>query len=333
MNRFDRMKIITKNDYIRIPIDSEFTSITNEKYGTKVFKYNKTSPYLLIMMINPDTNRATIEFTGKILLDNYPKLISMETIGECFTRINDIGVCKLDVDSIIHDSTVCKLDVTVDVNIPMNESLKTLLSMAIIDQKKWQGKIRKKNGIDIKKDVKSNSVLKERISFYHKSDELRRSKNRPFIQALKNPQLMFDYFEGKTRIEYNLTSGVMIRKVLEIESLELLNVLNTKTLVLQKICNTILDRALIANLKEGNLGFLLFDNIQDYYQNLLLEKYYDDENAIEPVFRYFYSAKSNFRRKRIRLRKVKNIRLNSSVNITNQIHLFDDLLEKIQNAA
>lgn len=333
MNRFDRIKLITKSDYITIPLNSEFTLISNRKYDTNIFKYTSKSPYLLSIAINPATKRATIEFTGKILLDSYSKLISMETIGECITKINDTGLCQMDVDSIIHDSTVGKLDVTMDVNVRMSEQVKTLLSMAIVDPKKWEGKIRKRNGIDIKKDVKSDSVRKERISFYDKGDELKRSTNRPFLQVLQNPQQMMDYFEGKTRIEYNISSGVMIKKVLEIDSLELLDVLNTKTLVLEKICSTIFDRSLIANLKDGNLGFLLFENIQDYYQSLMLEKYDDNERAIEPVFRHFYSAKSNFRKKRTRLRKVRNIRLNGAGNITNQLHHFDDLLEKIRNAA
>lgn len=313
-------------------MNSEFTFSTNRKYGTKKFTYRETSPYLLSIIVNPDANWASIEFSGKILLDDYPKLISGDTMVECLTKINDLGICQLCIDSIIHDSTVSKLDVTVDVDFPMNESIKTLLSMAVIDQKRWEGKIRKNNGIDIKKDVKSNSQRKERLSFYDKGDELQRSTNRPFLQALQNPQQMLDYFHGKTRIEYNLTSGVMIKKILEIKSLHLLDVLNAETQVLVKICNTIFDRSLI-DMKEGKLGFMLFDTIQDYLQNLLLEKYEDDEKEIEQVFRYFYSQKSNFRRKRIRLRKVKNIRINSTSRISNQLHLFDDLLEKIRNAA
>ena len=144
---------------------------------------------------------------------------------------------------------------------------------------------------------------------------------------------MIDYFNGKTRIEYNLTSGVMIKKILDIESLQLLDVLNAKTMVLERICGDIFDRALIANLKEGNVGFLLFDSINDYYQNLLLEKYKDDERAIDPIFKHFYSPKSNFRKRRTRLRKVRNIRMKGNERINNQLHLFDDLLEKIRNAA
>ncbi|MCU0396784.1 MAG: hypothetical protein MUC73_01645 [Cyclobacteriaceae bacterium] len=294
--------------------------------------YSSKTPYLLVIRVNPDTNWASIEFSGKVLLDNYPKLISGDTIAECLSRINDLGICQLSIDSIIHDSTVNKLDVTVDVDFPMNESIKTLLSMAVIDPKKWEAKIKKKNGVDIKKDVKSDSDFKERLIFYDKGDELHRSPNRPFLHALKNPQQVLDFFRGKTRIEYNLTSGVMIRKILEIDSLQLMDVLNSKTQVLVKVCNTIFDRSLI-DVKEGKLGFMLFDTIQDYYQNLLLEKHKDDEKEVELVFKHFYSEKSNFRRKRMRLRQIKNIRINSISNISNQLHLFDELLEKIRNAA
>lgn len=332
MLRFDRVKIVTSSEYLEVPKVSDFIVISNKKNGTELYKYNSRSPYFLAIMINPISLRASIEFTGKILLDKYPQLISIETIDECLNRINEEGICQLNVEKIIENSKVSKLDITIDLDIPI-EDLKNILSMAIKDPKKWIGKIRKRNGIDIAKDVKSNSTRKERISFYNKGEELNRSTNIPFIQKLKDPLALLNYFEGKTRVEYNLTSGVMIKKILEIDSLELLDVFSSKTPVIGKVVDTIFDRTLLDNLKEGKLGYLLFDTIQDYYQYLLLEKFDDDEKAVEQVFRYFYSPTSNYRSKRVKIRKIKSIGVNNTGNKDNQVHLFDSLVEKIKNAA
>ena len=38
-----------------------------------------------------------IEFTGKILEDAYPELISSTNIRQCFENINKLGICQLNI--------------------------------------------------------------------------------------------------------------------------------------------------------------------------------------------------------------------------------------------
>lgn len=331
MLTLDRLKIKTKSRYIDSMNLEMFTVKSNTKNKLNVFEYKCYSPFFLHILVNPNAGALTIDFTGKILLDEYAFHISKSTIQQCIENINDLQLCKIDVSNALKDSIVCKIDVTIDVFGKMSSQLKTILMMAIKDPKRWRSTERP-NGIDIKKNVKSNSEWKERITFYDKEIEIQRAPNRHFLDQLKNKTALLHQFEGKIRIEYNLASGKMIKRALGVESLSLNAVLNASTPVILNICKTIFDRELI-HLTEGRTGFLVFEKINDYYLNLLLEKFNDDEQAIEPVFRYFYSPRSNFRKRRIDLRKIRNKRISQGQKLENHLHLFDDLFHKIEKAA
>lgn len=49
--------------------------------------YTQTSPYKLYVEVDCKEKEAIIEFTGKILLDDYPKLINIDNISECFNNM------------------------------------------------------------------------------------------------------------------------------------------------------------------------------------------------------------------------------------------------------
>lgn len=61
---------------------------------------------------------AVIEFTGKILRKDYKKqkLISLDTIRQCFLNINAMGFCNIDIEEVTSNSQVVKCDVTKDVD-------------------------------------------------------------------------------------------------------------------------------------------------------------------------------------------------------------------------
>lgn len=47
--------------------------------------------------------------------DGYSSLINKDNIRDCFTQIQNLGTCDLDIDGILNDSIVLKCDVTMDV--------------------------------------------------------------------------------------------------------------------------------------------------------------------------------------------------------------------------
>ena len=48
------------------------------------------------------------------MASEYPKVISKDTIKECFQAIDALGFCKIDVDAMM-DADVVKFDVTKDI--------------------------------------------------------------------------------------------------------------------------------------------------------------------------------------------------------------------------
>lgn len=333
MLQSDRIKIITRSRYFTIPPDSDFVTNEHKRSGMMYEKYVTKTPYFLSIMINKTTDRATVEFTSKILGERCIELISIRNIQDCLELICQKGICQIDAENVMVDAIVSKIDVTMDLNIQMTGEMKTVLQMAIKDSGKWQSKIRKRNGIDIKKDVKSDSRRKERISFYNKGDEILLSRNKPFLNSLSNTEHILEYFSAKTRVEYNLTSGTMIKEILELQTLDLTTVLTCKVNPITKLCERMFDRSLLENLEHGKLNYLLFDNIQEFYRNLLLEKYGDDYNEIDRVLRHFYSPKTNLRVIRRQLKRTLNKRIGANQNFVNHIKLFDDVMDKIKQAA
>ena len=122
MNSFDKIKVVSNIKYISYINRNVFTKkMRNGRIAS--WQYTTNDPYNLMIEKNKDRNELVIEFTGKILLDDYPQLISESTIHQCFENISKLGICKLDIDSIIKDSQVVKCDVTQDISYTLNPQL------------------------------------------------------------------------------------------------------------------------------------------------------------------------------------------------------------------
>lgn len=67
-----------------------------------------------MIKIDYTKKEVVIEFSGKILGDRYPELISINNIGQCFRNIEKLGFCKFDMD-LIMKAEVVSCDVTKDI--------------------------------------------------------------------------------------------------------------------------------------------------------------------------------------------------------------------------
>ena len=115
MITFDKLKIVSDISAIDIHDISRFDIIT--KNGVvSALKYYQELPYLLMIKVDYQSREVVVEFSGKVLGKDYPKLISISTIAKCFENINALGFCSLDVETMM-DSDVVKCDVTKDVKI------------------------------------------------------------------------------------------------------------------------------------------------------------------------------------------------------------------------
>lgn len=221
MVTLDKIKILTSLDYI------SNIRFTGNKYEIK-------SPFHFYMGVDYTAHNATILFSGKILLDDYPRLINRETIRTCFERINDLGVCRLDIDNIINHSIVLLADFTKDVRLADMEGintfddLKTVAKLSIKNYQQWNYLRYKGNGLEVSNNV-STPTCKRRIIFYDKSHQLTLKSQRDFLNAVRDRQRILDYFNGRIRFEVNARTLKQIREWLNIPNTSLISVLNAES--------------------------------------------------------------------------------------------------------
>ena len=274
MLKFDKMKLVTKIDYIS-DIDYSKFILNRKEESILYYKYQQERPFYLLVMVNYQHNELVLEFTGKILLDNYTNLINIHTAKDCLSQINRLGICHLNIDSIMEDCNVVKCDVTKDIECGPMQDIITNVRQNLSNYKKWITKPYRKEGIAIENVVKTPRY-KKRLIIYDKAKELLSADNRHFLNAISNPNEMLSYFNNKTRFELNINTMDQIRNFLNIPN-------NTLTAVLTSKTNPILsviDEAIKYNDYQQRTMTL-----RDYEHSLLLKECNYDMSAVESKIR------------------------------------------------
>lgn len=205
-------------DSIRILDDSAFEKQVKDNQVTSM-RYHQEKPYLLSIKIDYEEREAILEFTGKILQADYPKLISEETIVECFENINAMGFCEIDIEAML-DADVMKCDVTRDVKYEDIQNLTAFIKSHISNYNSYVCRITKNKNLVLEKNVNSRKC-KKRMTIYDKGKEMSNAENRDFVS---NNHLE-GVFDGLCRFEINLNSQKQIRESLAIPSTKLRTVL------------------------------------------------------------------------------------------------------------
>ena len=274
MLKFDKMKLVTKIDYISDMDYSKFISNSKED-NILYYKYQQERPFYLLVMVNYQHNELVIEFTGKILLDNYTNLIDIYTAKDCLGQINRLGICHLDVESIMKDCNVVKCDVTKDIECGSIQDITTNVRQNLSNYKKWITRPYQKEGITIENVVKTPRY-KKRLIIYDKAKELQSANNRHFLNAISNPNEILSYFNGKTRFELNINTMDQIRNLLNIPSNSLLEVLTSNANPILSV----VDEAIKYNDCQHRTMTL-----RDYEHCLLLKECNYDMSAVEAKVR------------------------------------------------
>ena len=94
MIKFDKLKIVSRIENVSNINESEFQSIVKDGIIHEL-KYSIQSPFSLYIEIDYIENEVVLEFTGKILKDDYPDLIHKDNIRTCLNNINDLGLAHL----------------------------------------------------------------------------------------------------------------------------------------------------------------------------------------------------------------------------------------------
>ena len=222
MITLDKIKIVSSIKHITITDNNRFDSLYKED-EVVCYRFTQLQPFLLFIEANRRHQELVIEFSGKILKDDYPSLINQHNIKRCLSCINELGFCFLDITGILTEGIIVKADITQDVSYPNCKELTKSLQVHIANFRKYMTRIINGNFI-IEKNVTTKSY-KRRLTIYDKSKELGRAENRQFLSLLSDKQKLLNYFEGKIRFELNLNSMEQIRQALHIHNLSIMAVL------------------------------------------------------------------------------------------------------------
>lgn len=283
MIKFDKIKLITSIDYI-ININTE-RFITVTKYDEVLYyKYHQETPTSLLIMADFEHNELVIEFTGKILIENYPDLICSETIVQCLQNINRLGICKLEVDAILQDAEVVKCDVTKDIECDI-KILTSTIRQNLTNYSKWNIKSYG-NGIVIE-NVVATPRYKKRLAIYDKGNELRKAANINFFNSLDNSREVIDYYKNKIRFELNINTKQQIRQLLNIPNNNIINVLTSKANPIL----TVIDEAI-----KYESPLIRTLTVRDYERELLLKDCDFDLVRVEAKLRSLSSKNTSIKR-------------------------------------
>lgn len=281
MLKLDKMKLVTSLNNISNINEDKF-SITINKGQVQDYKYSQQEPYNLYIEADMAEKELVIEFTGKILLDRYPELITRDNIRTCLENINAIGVCKLDIDAILRDSNVVKVDVTADIPCSDCKAFTTALHAGVSNHRKYISRRIKDNYV-LEKNVQTKN-RKLRLSIYDKAKELMLGDNKSFLAVLHTPSTLIQYFQGKVRLELNLNSKEQIRKNLNISSTQLSEVLNSTSSPIMNF----LDKAI-----DDTAAATPVSSLRDYERTAVLRECDNDMEKIEAIVRRYSSPKTH----------------------------------------
>ena len=224
MITLDKIKIVSSLKNVTVLEHERFEK--KERAGVvQSESYTTQEPYALYIELDYCAHELVLEFTGKVLADDYPRLITKDTIRQCLHNINALGVCELNVEAIMSDGDVCKVDVCKDFECGDCKALTDELRANVSNYNKYLPRVIAGNFV-IEKNV-TTPGCKKRLTLYDKRVEVEKACNRKFLLGLKDPQSLLQYFEGKVRMELNLNSKAQIRKSLNIQDTRLSSVLES----------------------------------------------------------------------------------------------------------
>lgn len=207
MLTLDKVKLVASLDCL-LSFDLDKFSVIKEGGKTKTMKFKITEPFTLSVEINQIARELVVEFTGKILGQDYPQLISKDTISKCFERLNELGICRVDTEKMM-SAEVVKCDITKDVTVEDIPALTRYIKGAVRNFETYSCMKFRNGNLVLEKSV-STHKRKKRITIYDKEHEMNLQGERPFV----SDNGLEGQFDKVCRFEMNLTSKKQIREAL-----------------------------------------------------------------------------------------------------------------------
>jgi hypothetical protein len=157
-----------------------------------------------------------LQFSAKVLNDDYFQGINKNTIHNAIDNINQIGIIDIDVNKLIDGGIFHNIDSTNNVNMGMYDlpnEWKGICSSLAIAKNNSLFDVHTYNRFNNKGIVyKGNQTSqKNRLIIYDKFTELNTTKNKDFLNSCKNPLIMLNSAKNILRVESNQTSHKAIK--------------------------------------------------------------------------------------------------------------------------
>ena len=299
MITFDKLKIVTNFKDIADIDTTVFVTQTKDE-EILYYKYSQESPFCLMIQADFNKQELVIEFTGKILKEDYPQLINRNNIVKCIETINDMGICRIDTEAILAHGEVCKCDVTKDISSTQMQEIITQMKQRLSNYDKWTCAKYQGNGLVISNTVKTDRY-KKRLSIYDKQKELNKACNREFLNTITNRQELLDYFQDKIRFELNIDTKAQIRLLLGVTDNRLRSVLSSNANPIL----TVFDEAI-----RRNEVTAYHSDLKEYMMALLIKDCHNDLEEVEAKVRAM---------------------IPKTVSVKKKMQTFRDLYTKMQN--
>ena len=319
---FDRLKIKANYKYL-LERQIQFNQTYNSKNGELTGLYyssknDKSVPFNLYIAVSKPKQTLTLEFSSKILGEDYPKLISKYTIRQCLENINKLGICRIDVDGILQTGCITSADVTKDVHATLSDETLHALSLWVKNYRRYKWDYYDSEGIDFIRDVKS-SKCKECIRIYRKEKEIIKPKNKDFLSILPNKWEVVKQFNGVTRFEVKLETIGKVRSYLNLRDTYINEVLNAEA----NLILTMYDRVFG---HTSDVPEIQADTFDDFAMQKILNAYHGDIKTIEMTLKPLYASRSGFDKRMTKIRQTWEKMLNSTSGGINYVNSVRNLL-------
>lgn len=273
MITFDKLKIVADIGAIEVYDKNQFETILKGDEVTSLQFYQE-HPYLLMIKVNYVKREVVIEFCGKILGKDYPKLITSRTILQCFETINALGFVKLDIEAMM-DADVVKCDVTKDVRVSDVPQFTQYVRNHISNYQQYLSRKLRNGNLVVEKNVVSRKT-KKRMTIYDKQKEMDRAENRAFVEA----NGLDGEFNGVCRFELNLGSKEQIRNALRIDNTKLKTVLSAEANPIADFLDDVI--------QDQTTSTVSIPDRKAYVTMLILKDCDNDLEKVEAKMREFY---------------------------------------------
>lgn len=311
MLTFDRLKIISSMNSMTITDEDAFSKVIKDD-EIMALRYEQSSPYKLRMKVDYCKCEVSIEFTGKVLGQRYPELISAESIEDCFRNIESLGFCSFNLP-VIMESDIVSCDVTKDIPVEDISLLTSYMKSHVSNYKQINSRICRNGNLIIEKNVTSRDCQK-RLTIYDKEKEMKLSNNRPFARG----NGLEGVFDGLCRFELRLQSKEAIRNALSIPITSLNAVLSSSANPIPDFLNGTITM---------ECGKRHFSSLKEYMYSLVLKDNDYDLEKVEATIREILPKRGTSIKKKMDI--FRDYYDSMETNSGNGAELYSDVLKRL----